>query len=155
MDWNNVIGHHKGVDKVDEGQFDKKEETEFATGTCMLISRAVIEKTGMFDERYFLYYEDNDWCMRIKRAGYKIMYTPKSLVWHKNAASGGGSGSALQDYYITRNRLLFGLNYAPARTKVALIRESFRLLAKGRKWQQIGVRDYFMKKFGKGSYRSS
>ncbi len=152
MDWENIIGFHRGVDHVDEGQFDTVEETPFPTGACMLVSRSVIEKTGMFDDRYFLYYEDSDWAMRIKKAGFKIVYVPNSIIWHKNAAS-SGSGSPLHDYYITRNRLLFGLQYASVRTKTALIKESLKLLVSGRKWQKTGVRDYYMRKFGKGLFK--
>lgn len=152
MDWENIIGFHRGVDHIDEGQFNKTEETPFPTGACMLVSRSVIEKTGMFDDRYFLYYEDSDWTMRIKKVGFKIMYVPASIIWHKNAAS-SGSGSPLHDYYITRNRLLFGLQYASTRTKGALVKESLKLLINGRKWQKVGVKDYYMRKFGKGSYR--
>jgi hypothetical protein len=154
MDWKNVIGSNRGVDEVDKGQFEKSEETEMATGCCMLIRREVLERIGNFDENYFLYYEDADLTMRAKNNGFKIIYVPSSIVWHKNAGSTGGSGSALQDYYITRNRLLFGSKYASIRAKLALFRESLVLLFKGRKWQKCGVIDFYLDKFGKGSYKS-
>lgn len=153
IDWANVIGHHRGVDEVDRGQYDKIEETETATGCCMLIKREVFEKVGLLDDKYFLYYEDNDLSMRAKKKSFKIMYVPASLIWHKNAGSAGGSGSMLQDYYITRNRLLFGLRYAPPRSRFALFRESLSLLIKGREWQKRGVLDFYLKKLGKGSYK--
>lgn len=153
MDLANVIGQHRGVDDVDKGQFDKIEETELATGCCMLIKKEVIEKAGMFDEKYFLYYEDSDLSMRAKKKGFKVSYVPKSLIWHKNASSAGGSGSKLQDYYITRNRLLFGFRYAPLRSKFALLRESLFLLLKGREWQKRGVLDFYLNKLGKGSFK--
>ncbi|MDP2585872.1 MAG: glycosyltransferase family 2 protein [Candidatus Levybacteria bacterium] len=152
MDWNNVIGHHKGVDEVDEGQFDKIEETEIATGCCMLVKKQVFEKIGNFDDKYFLYYEDADLTMRAKKKDINVVYVPKSVIWHKNAGSAGGSGSVLQDYYITRNRLLFGFKYAPIRSKLALFRESLSLLLGGRQWQRQGVIDFYLGKFGKGSY---
>lgn len=151
IDWKNVISSHRGVDEIDTGQYDVEEPTEFATGACMLFKREVIEKTKGFDNRYFLYYEDGDLNLRIKKLGYAILYVPKSIIWHNNAGS-SGSGSVLQDYYISRNRLLFGMTYAPIRSKIALIRESMRILTTGRKWQKIGVRDYYLKKFGKGSF---
>lgn len=151
IDWQNVISSHRGVDEVDKGQYDKMEPTEFATGACLLIKREVLEKTKGFDERYFLYYEDGDLNMKVKRLGYKILYVPKSIVWHNNAGS-SGSGSTLQDYYISRNRLLFGMSYAPPRARVALFRESLKILVSGRKWQKIGVRDYYLKRFGRGTF---
>lgn len=152
MDWNNVIGYHRGVDEVDRGQYDKIEETEFATGNCMLIKKEVFEKVGFFDKRYFLYYEDGDFSIRVKKAEYKIMFVPTAKLWHKNAASAGGSGSNLQDYYITRNRMLFGMCYAQFKSKIALLRESIKIAAKGRYWQRRGILDFYLGKYNKGSY---
>jgi GT2 family glycosyltransferase len=153
MDWKNVLGKHRGVDDVDHGQFETTEETDFATGCCMMFRARLIKEVGIFDEKYFLYYEDSDFNQRVKKKGYKVMYVPKAVVWHKNAGSTGGSGSALQDYFITRNRLLFGMSYAPLRSKIALLKESLRILRNGRVWQKVGVKDYYMGKFGKGSYQ--
>lgn len=152
MDWKNVIGHHMGVDEVDRGQFDKIENTELATGCCILLKKDVINKVGMFDDKYFLYYEDADLAMRTKKNGFEIGYVPKSIIWHKNAGSSEGPGSTLQDYYITRNRLVFGFCYAPIRSKLALFRESLSLLLRGRQWQKAGVIDFYLGRLGRGSY---
>lgn len=152
MDWDNINGFHIGVDEVDRGQFDNAGKTRLLTGCCVLLPREVIERTGGFDERFFLYYEDADLNERIKRLGYTIWYEPKAVLWHLNAASTGGSGSVQQDYFISRNRLLFGMRYARFRTKIALIRESLRLLISGREWQKKGIRDFYMRRFGKGSF---
>ncbi len=153
MDWKNVIAYHKGVDKVDKGQFNKVSETEFATGCCMMVKKDVFDSVGFFDEKYFLYYEDSDFSMRAKAKGINIYFQPESVIWHLNAGSAGGSGSSLQDYYITRNRLLFGLKYAGVRAKFALIRESAKLLIRGRRWQKRAVFDYYLGNLGKGSYK--
>lgn len=153
MDFQNIIGYHRGVDKIDKGQYDKIEETDFASGCCMLIRKEVFEKIGLLDERYFLYYEDNDFSQRVKKGGYKIMYTQKAIIWHKNAGSAGGSGSSLQDYYITRNRLLFGFQYGQIRTRLAFIRESLKLLLFGRPWQRRGIMDFYFRNLGKGTYQ--
>lgn len=152
MDWENLIGKNRGVDEVDHGQFDELEETELATGCCFLMKASVLNKIGLLDDKYFLYYEDADLSERIKRAGLKIVYNPKSIIWHKNAESSGGSGSDLQDYFISRNRLLFATKYAPIRTKIALLRESIGLVASGRKWQKRGVLDFYLRHFGRGSF---
>lgn len=154
IDWDNVMSVHRGVDEVDHGQYDTIENVSFATGACLMIRREVLFKIGLFDQRYFLYYEDADLNVRIKKAGYEIVYVPPAVLWHNNSGS-SGSGSELHDYYLTRNRMLFGITHAPIRTKLALLRESFRLLTTGRKWQRIGIRDYYLKKFGKGSYKSN
>ena len=152
MDWKNVIGFHRGVDEVDRGQYDQIEKTDFASGCCMLVKREIFEKVGFLDEKFFLYYEDSDFCERIRRRGYSIIYSPKAILWHKNAGSAGGSGSSLQDYYITRNRMLFGFRYARLRSKLALFKESIKLLAKGRYWQKRGILDFYLGRSGRGSF---
>lgn len=152
MDWKNVIGHHKGVDQVDRGQFDHEKYMMFLTGACFLAKSEIFNKVGLFQDKYFLYYEDADLSVRLKKKGFKIGLASRSVIYHKNAGSTGGSGSGLQDYFITRNRLLFGMRYASVRAKTALLREAMRLFLHGRKWQKKGVQDFFLNRFGKGSY---
>lgn len=123
IDWANILGVHLGVDEVDHGQFGKSMQTNFATGCCMLVKSEVFEKIGLLDEKYFLYLEDMDFSVRAKKNGFIIIFDPKSIIWHKNASSTEGSGSDLQDYYITRNRLIFAFKYAKLRTKLALLRQ--------------------------------
>lgn len=150
-DWKNVYARHWGINEVDRGQFEKESEVEFATGSSMLIRVEALQKVGLIDEKYFLYYEENDLCQRIRKAGYVLKYAPKSIVWHQ-VGQAAGIGSALADYYTTRNRMLFGMRWAPWRSKFALFRESLRLLFWGRKWQKRGVLDFYLGHFGKGSY---
>ena len=152
MDWDNVYGSNHGVDEVDKGQFEKTKETDFATGACVLLKDEALENVGLFDEKYFMYLEDADLSQRLKKNGWEVLYTPKTDIWHKVAQS-SGIGSDLNDYFITRNRLLFGMRYAKCRTKIALVRESFKLLLTGRKWQKSGVRDFYLGRFGKGSWK--
>jgi GT2 family glycosyltransferase len=154
-DWDNIKSIHRGVNEVDKGQYDKIEPTEFATGCCMLFKRKVLEKVGLFNEKYFLYYEDADLSERIKKAGYDIYYVPTAMLIHANAASSGGPGNKLHDYFLTRNQMLFGLTYAPLRSKIALIKQSIRLLFTGRPYQKQAIRDFYFKKLGKGTFFSS
>lgn len=152
IDWANILVNNRDLDEVDNGQFNKNEETEFATGCCILLKTEVIKKIGKFDKRYFLYLEDADLSLRIIRNGFKILYCPKALIWHINAGSTDGAGSPLHDYYLTRNRMLFGFEYGSIRAKFALIRESLRLLLSGSKWQKIGIVDFYLRRLGKGSF---
>lgn len=152
IDWDNVLASHRGVDQVDQGQFDDLEETDFVSGAAMMIKRDVLEKIGPLDPKYFLYYEDSDFCQRAKEAGFKVIYVPEAVVWHYNAGS-SSSGSPLQEYYISRNRLLFAARFAPVRAKFAIFRESLKYLLLGPKWKRRGARDFYLGKFGKGSYQ--
>jgi GT2 family glycosyltransferase len=148
IDWENVYAFHRGVDEVDRGQFNTIEETDFCTGCCFITKKEVFEKVGFFEDKLFLYYEDTDWCVRVQRAGLKTLYQPKSVIWHKNAGSTKGSGSDLQVYYQTRNRVFFGLKYAPFRTKLALIKESLKKLLKGTSPEKRAIKHAFTSQFG-------
>lgn len=150
IDWDNVIGLHRGVDEIDMGQFSTEEQVDFATGACMLVPKQIFKKIGFFDEKYFLYLEDMDFCVRAKKAGFKITYKPKAIVWHKNAASSGGSGSTLQDYYISRNRLLFAFKFAKLKTKVAVFKQIIGQIKKPTR--RKAFLDFLLLNFGKGSF---
>lgn len=152
IDWKNVLASHRGVDEVDHGQFDRVEETEFATGAAMYIKREVFDIIGFFNEDYFLYLEDLEFSIRAREAGFKIIFTPKALVWHKWAQATGG-GSRLQDYFITRNRLLFGLKYAPLRAKIALSKEAIKFIFDGQTRRQA-VFDFLTHNLGQGSFKA-
>lgn len=149
VDWDNMYASHKGVDEVDAGQYDTSEDTMFVTGCSMMIKRSVIEAIGMLDDRFYLYLEDLDFGLRAKKAGFRLVYFPKSVVWHVNAGSSGGAGNPIHEYYITRNRLWIGLRYASIRTKLALLREAVRFLGETNTVRQRAVADFFMNKWGK------
>lgn len=152
IDWRNMVACNRGVDEVDNGQYNQEKEVDFVSGCCLLASAATWRKVNFFDERYFLYYEDADFCQRVKRLGGKIIYFPKSRIWHVNAGS-SECGGDLQDYFISRNRLLFGMKWAPLKTKVSLVKESWQILRRGRNWQKCGVKDFYLRRFGKGSWQ--
>ncbi|NCU31445.1 MAG: glycosyltransferase family 2 protein [Candidatus Moranbacteria bacterium] len=155
MDWNNIYGSHIGVDEVDKGQYEQiNDKVDFLTGCCLLIDKEVFEKIGFLNEDFFMYLEDADFCQRAKRAGFSLAYIPKSKIWHINSGS-SKTGGDLQNYFLTRNRLLFGFRYARLKTKLALIKESiFQLLNPSiSKWQKIAIHDFYFKKLGKGSWQ--
>lgn len=131
IDWNNMYAKHRGVDEVDKGQYNGKMETVFTTGCCMLIKKKVIDEIGLLDEKYFMYYEDIDYSMKVRSRWYKVYYDPQAFIWHKNASSSGRPGSPLHVYYQTRNRLYFGMKFAPFRTKKSLLFESMKFLFQG------------------------
>ena len=77
-----------GFGQPDDGSRDTPHTTPYAHGAAMMVRREAVEKAGPMPEEYFLYYEELDWSERIREAGYRIVYDPRS-------------------YYLTRNRLLF------------------------------------------------
>jgi GT2 family glycosyltransferase len=95
-----------GNKQKDEGQFNCCVPTNFAHGAAMMMSRKVIEETGMLADLFFIYYEELDLGERIKNAGYEIWYVGSSEVYHKESMT-MGKESPMKTYYMTRNRLLF------------------------------------------------
>jgi hypothetical protein len=95
-----------GFGEEDNGQYDTAHPTPYAHGAAMMVKRAVIEKVGLMPKCYFLYYEELDWSVIIRRAGYEIWYEPTCTVYHKESQA-IGQNSPLRTYYMTRNRLLF------------------------------------------------
>jgi len=84
----------------------------FVTGCCFLISKELLEKNGLFDERFFAYFEDTAYCLLTTKAGYKCVVEPKAIVYHQESSS-LGKKSKTYTYLFSRNRILFINNYTP------------------------------------------
>ena len=121
IDWNNVFIKHRGVDEVDRGQYNKIEKTDFITGCLLCFNKNVFDKVGPWNEDYFLYYEDADYCEQAKRKNIALIYNPNLIIWHKNAQSTEGPGSNIHTKFQEKNRVRFGLLYAPIKTKLHLL----------------------------------
>lgn len=129
-----------GNREIDHGQCDVSGETEFTHGAAMLVSMDAIKKVGMMSYAFFLYYEEADWCERMKKAGYKMYYVYNSLIYHKESIA-IGKLSPLKIYYLNRNRLIYlrrnvyGKIYYIAiiyQIFIAIPRNSFRYLVRGK-----------------------
>lgn len=81
-------------------------EADYVPGSAMLVPRQAWEQVGMISEDYFLYYEEADWCVHARRAGFRILAVPGAVVWHNVEAHEGRSSPSVT-YYMTRNALLF------------------------------------------------
>ncbi len=81
---------HTGLRATDRGQYDREHDIDYATGCAFLARRAVFEKIGELDPGYRAYFEDADFCVRARHAGYRIRYIPPAHVWHRISASTGG-----------------------------------------------------------------
>ena len=86
----------------------------------MLTSRAIIEKAGMMTNIYFLFYEEIDWSIQLKRAGYEIWYEPEAYVLHKESMT-IKRGTPQRLYYLTRSRILFTRRNSTFFIKIAAI----------------------------------
>ena len=106
-----------GFGEADRGQYDVAHPTPYAHGAAMMVRREAIDKAGLMPECYFLYYEELDWSLMIRRADYDIWYEPRTTIYHKESQT-TGQESALRTYYITRNRLLFAQRNTPQPQKL-------------------------------------
>lgn len=149
IDWTSVSAFHRGIDELDRGQFDAPALVDFTTGCSMLIRREVVERIGILDKRYFLYFEDVDYSLRAKQAGFLSMMEPSSVVWHKNAGSSDGSGSRIHLYYQSRNRLYLALRHGSTRAKFTALRLIFQLALRGSLPERQAVRDFLLHRMGK------
>ncbi|MDB5210670.1 MAG: glycosyltransferase family 2 protein [Sediminibacterium sp.] len=96
-----------GQFEKDDGQFDHLTgETAFAHGAAMMVRKEAIIEAGPMKENYFLYYEEMDWCDSFKKKGYTIRLDMQALIYHKESVS-VGQNSALKEYFMNRNRILF------------------------------------------------
>lgn len=135
----------------------------FISGCCMYIPRKIARQIR-FDERYFLYYEDADLSLQARRLGYRLLYVPESVIYHKSGRSSGSLLSYRRIYYLSRNKLLFIHQCFSKKQKIIfwicypmqtfIMFGYFIIKARGklsysliRAWIR-GTKDYFAKEFG-------
>jgi GT2 family glycosyltransferase len=111
------IGAHSAVD-APRDQMTVENQLDYILGAALMISRPCLEEIGLMEEAYFLYYEEIDWATRAQRAGFRLAYSPKAVVFHKEGGtigsnSTGGSRSFLSEYYLVRSRMAFTRKFYP------------------------------------------
>lgn len=133
------------------------ERTEYVTGSCMAIHVDVVTKIGYFYEQYFLYYEDADYCVKAKRAGFPILKLDNPDMRHEETMS-LGKGSVLHQYYLARNHFLFVRRLAPASVKLYEVIRFAKTVGEHlvrKEWGALrGVRDYVLRKIGAYEHRN-
>lgn len=173
-----------GMRVLDDGNtFEIPISLDYVCGAGFLVSRAVFEQIGLFDPRYFLYWEENDFCFRARKAGFGIQVCPKAKIWHAVSSSTSKEGKLFAMYFFWRNYLLWLENNITWRKKwkaycqiavevgkrcikfpikyflvysLPRIRKEEVNVEKKKQLKQsmallCGIRDYFLRRFGKGS----
>lgn len=100
-------GYHTGIGEPDHGQFDIESIVDYSPTCAMLIHQSVFIDVGLMDESYFVYFDDTDFCWRLKQLSIPIGYTPSTSLVHKVGGSTGGSESPFTIRMTSRNRLYF------------------------------------------------
>jgi GT2 family glycosyltransferase len=117
-----------GEGELDDGRpaFSRLAETAYACGCAFFVSAARLREIGLLDEKFFLYFEETDWCFRARAAGHPSVFVPEARLWHKVSVSFGGEGSPLALYFLTRNRLLWARKHGNPAQRSAVRRATWR-----------------------------
>jgi len=83
---------------------------DYIHGCALMVRRRVIEEVGMFDERFFIYHDEVDWCLRMKKNGYEVWLVPTAHLYHK-VTQAVGQHSPMMIYYTARNKILFWMKH--------------------------------------------
>ena len=87
-------------------------ERDFITGCCFLAPRHTFQKTGFFDETFSMYYEDADYCFRVRKLNFKIQVITSASAWHKVSLSSGGRDSPNERYWMGKSSIQFFRKHA-------------------------------------------
>ncbi|HLD24464.1 MAG TPA: glycosyltransferase family 2 protein [Patescibacteria group bacterium] len=127
------------------------DRVDYLTGSCLAIHEKMVGKVGYFYEPYFLYYEDADYCVRAKRAGFGLTKLTLEGISHEESVS-LGRGTLRHHYYLARNHLLFVKRLAPHSVKFyEYLRLAFTIgehIARRERGAILGIRDFFLRRFG-------
>jgi GT2 family glycosyltransferase len=159
------LNHRADATQIGDGLSEAAAALQFETrppdyfvGCGLYIKRAVLEEIGLLPEEYFLYYEETDFCLRARQAGWQLAYAPAGKLWHKISQS-TGRDSPLTLYYMRRNALLFVERYHPLRDLLRLwMRDVYMLcvyiVRRKSEWRMHlqAMIDYKRRRLGKAEY---
>jgi GT2 family glycosyltransferase len=107
MNYYTCRNHCVGQYELDTGQYDRQVgQTGYVHGAAMMIRKEALVAAGTMADNFFLYFEEMDWCERIRDAGFQIWVNPQATIYHKESIS-VGKNSALKAFFMNRNRILF------------------------------------------------
>lgn len=111
LDWPKVAGEHVGIGG-DPDDFRERRIVDWASGCALFASASTFAQAGPLDERFFLYLEDVEWCLRARRRGVVIHYVPEARIWHGVTKTIGRIDPRISRYYAYRNYYLLGFRHS-------------------------------------------
>jgi GT2 family glycosyltransferase len=115
------VPRHQSIRRIDGSFTDGRRDTGYVTGCALLVRREVIEDIGLLDPHYVMYCEDVDFCLRARRAGWRCVYEPNAVVWHKVSASSGGGMTPYKLEHRLRSTYRLFARFKPLWWRIALI----------------------------------
>jgi GT2 family glycosyltransferase len=162
-----LITAHEGGNEIDDRlAWEEIRPIDYACGCTLLFKSEVVKKIGVLENKFFLMWEETDFCYRARRAGFECLFVPQAIAWHKISASfKGGDTGCLQRYFMVRNRLLWIERNIPWKPRSAFYIRQFlpdlsryifhairpnadSQLRMNSQVSLIAVRDYILRKFG-------
>jgi hypothetical protein len=163
FDWDLGLFRRTYHGRPDGPEMRRRRELQTASFCCLLMPARAFDDAGPLDERFFMYYEETDFLRRALERGYRLLYVPEALIYHReSASSGGGWMTPFKLYYATRNRLYLVRKHARSRLRYALFTLYFwatrfpyvlRYLLTGRrdllKAMTLGILHYYRGRMGR------
>ncbi len=114
VDFSEAIVKLVGANSTDVARFGSEpREVDWVVGCAVLLSNEALNEVGLFDEEFFAYHEEADWCVRAKKRGFKVVFVPGAKVLHVGqAATGGAKYASAKRYFVGRNSVLFARKHA-------------------------------------------
>ncbi|MFZ5803163.1 MAG: glycosyltransferase family 2 protein [Candidatus Omnitrophota bacterium] len=162
MDWLRLRPYLGECNTRDDGRFSSVLEKDILVGCALLLWRSMLEKVGLIDERFFIFHEEADWCLRSLKNGFRNLVVPEAVIYHK-ASKTMRKFSTVTNYYSIRNFLYFTRKNATPmnwiKTRIGLAYLVFKNLflfvvgvAEQRRMQKaffLGLWDYACGRMGK------
>lgn len=120
----------RGFMEEDNGQYDKLEEVESLSHCACLYRKECLDDVGLLDEDFVMYIEDIDMAQRLKQKGFKLLYVPEAICWHRFQGFGD---KGLTRYFCERNRLIFIAKYFPSTLAESLFGKGYFTVVSGQK----------------------
>lgn len=109
------LSHHRGQNEPDTGQYPRPQTVDWISGCAILVRRQVIEQVGALDERFFYYWEETEWCLRARRAGWQVVLAPQAKLWHKGVQRDYRPGPNITYYWVRNWLMTLSKHRAPGR----------------------------------------
>ena len=123
-----VVGNKQQYFELDNPYFNQSKYVDALCGVSVILRKKLFTKLGGFDKSFFMYYEDVDLSLKLRRLGYKLGYAPQSILYHIHAGS-SGEWSPFFIYHVEKNHLAFTAKHFPLRTTVSEIIRYYGLIA--------------------------
>jgi GT2 family glycosyltransferase len=120
LTWRQSLVGLVGAGEPDGPKFARERDVPWVAGCAMWLRTAALEAVGAFDEAFFAYHEEVDWCTRARAAGWRVVYCPAAVVHHAGRGSGAPESVRIRKYFAARNSILFARRHGTLTQRVKL-----------------------------------